>query len=199
VGLLGRLLGRLCGAPPGSSTYVWKHLFSKEVEVGIQAAENPRGQVLIVLRAWRHSGSRLIAAEISPRGALEATHVLETGPSEPESGYDYEGAIGPSGQELVISTDAAHRVWAHAAASRCRRFSRPLTPDPGCSQSHRGRTFVRMRASRPAAGELLLRTTSSRPGIRSEDFRFALAKAGVFGTGVETPAPRCERERCRYS
>ena len=124
MGLLGRLLGRLCGAPPGSSTYVWKHLFSKEVEVGIQAAENPRGQVLIVLRAWRHSGSRLIAAEISPRGALEATHVLETGPSEPESGYDYEGAIGPSGQELVISTDAAHRVWAHAAASRCRRFSR---------------------------------------------------------------------------
>ena len=110
--------------PPGSSTYGRKHLFSKEVQVGIQAAENPRGRVLIVLRAWRHSGSRLIAAEVSPRGALEATHVLETGPSEPEGGYDYEGAIAPSGQELIISTDAAHRVWAHAAASRCRRFSR---------------------------------------------------------------------------
>ena len=115
--------------PPGSSTYVRKHLFSKEVAVGIQAAENPRGQVLVVLRAWRHSGSRLIAAEISPRGALEATHVLETGPSEPESGYDYEGAIGPSGQELVISTDAAHRVWAHAAASRA--------PAPSAAQPSR--------------------------------------------------------------
>jgi hypothetical protein len=110
--------------PPGSSTYRRKHLFSKDVEVGIQAAENPRGRVLIVLRAWERSGSRLLAAGVSPRGALEATHVLETGPSEPEGGYDYEGAIGPSGEELVISTDAAHRVWAHAAASRCRRFSR---------------------------------------------------------------------------
>jgi hypothetical protein len=110
--------------PPGSSTYGRKHLFSKDVEVGIQAAENRRGRVLIVLRAWRRSGSQLMAAEVSPRGALEATHVLETGPSEPEGGYGYEGAIEPSGQELVISTDAAHRVWAHAAASRCRRFSR---------------------------------------------------------------------------
>ncbi len=110
--------------PPGSSTYAREHLFSKEVEIGIQAAENRQGQALVILRAWRHSGSRLMAAEISPRGALEATHVLETGPPEPEGGYDYEGAIGPSGQELVISTDAAHRVWAHAAATRCRRFSR---------------------------------------------------------------------------
>jgi hypothetical protein len=109
---------------PGSSTYGRKHLFSKEVQIGIQAAGNPRGQVLIVLRAWRHSGSRLMAAEVSPGGALVATHVLETGPPEPEGGYDYEGAIGPSGRQLVISTDAAHRVWAHAAASRCRRFSR---------------------------------------------------------------------------
>jgi hypothetical protein len=65
-----------------------------------------------------------MAAEVSPGGALVATHVLETGPPEPEGGYDYEGAIGPSGRQLVISTDAAHRVWAHAAASRCRRFSR---------------------------------------------------------------------------
>lgn len=110
--------------PPGSSTYEREHLFSKDVEVGIQAAENRRGRVLIVLRAWARSGSRLIAAEVLPRGALEATHVLETGPSEPEGGYDYEGAIGPGGQELVIGTDGAHRVWAYAAASRCRRFSR---------------------------------------------------------------------------
>ena len=114
--------------PPGSSTYRRKHLFSKQVEGGIQATENPRGQVLIVLRAWRHSSSQLMAAQVSTRGVLEATQVLETSPPETEGGYGYEGAIAPSGQELVISSDAAHRVWAHAAASRCRRFGRtPLT------------------------------------------------------------------------
>jgi hypothetical protein len=110
--------------PRGSSTYGREHLFSKEAEVGVKAAGNRRGQVLIVLRAWRHAGSRLMAAEISPHGALEATHVLETGPSEPEGGYGYDGELGPGGQELVVSTDGAGGVWAHAAAPRCRRFTR---------------------------------------------------------------------------
>jgi hypothetical protein len=110
--------------PRGSSTYRGKHLFSKEGEIGVNAAENRRGQVLIVLRAWRHAGSRLMAAEISPHGALEATHVLETGPPEPEGRYDYHGELGPGGQELVVSTDGAGGVWAHAASPRCRRFTR---------------------------------------------------------------------------
>jgi hypothetical protein len=110
--------------PSGSSTYRRKHLFSKEAEIGIKAAENRRGQVLIVLRAWWHTGSRLMAAEISPHGALEATHVLETGPPEPEGGYDYDGELAPGGRELVVSTDGAGGVWAHAAAPRCRRFTR---------------------------------------------------------------------------
>jgi hypothetical protein len=108
----------------GSSKYVREHLFSKHAEVGLKAAGNGRGEVLIVFRARRHAGSRLMAAEVSSHGALEATHVLEAGPAEVEGGYDYEGELGPGGQELVISTDGAGGVWAHAAAPRCRRFSR---------------------------------------------------------------------------
>jgi hypothetical protein len=110
--------------PSGSSTYRQKHLFSKEAEVGVKAAENRRGQVLIVLRAWRHAASRLMAAEISPHGTLEATHLLETGPPEPLGGYDYAGELAPGGQELVVGTDGAGVVWAHMAAPHCRRFTR---------------------------------------------------------------------------
>jgi hypothetical protein len=118
--------------PPGSLNFRRMQLFSKDVEVDIQSVENARGRVLITLRSWVHSGSQLIAAEVSPHGALETAHVLETGPSETEGGYDFAGAIGPSGQELVLSTDAAHRVWAHAAAPGCRQFSRtPVTVTGG--------------------------------------------------------------------
>jgi hypothetical protein len=109
---------------PSSSTYVREHLFSKHAQAGVKAAEDRRGQVLIVLRLWRNVGSSLMAAEISPHGALEATHVLETGPPEPEGGYEYNGELGPGGRELVLSTDGKGGVWAHAAAPRCRRFTR---------------------------------------------------------------------------
>jgi hypothetical protein len=65
-----------------------------------------------------------MAAEISPHGAFEATHVLETGPSESGAGYEYDGELTPGGQELVVSTDGAGGVWAHVAAPRCRHFTR---------------------------------------------------------------------------
>lgn len=108
---------------PGSSTYVREHRFSTEAELG-NAAENRRGQVLMVMRERRHANSRLLATEISQHGALEATQVLEVGPREVEVGYSYKGELGPAGQELVVSTDGAGGVWAHVAAPRCRRFTR---------------------------------------------------------------------------
>jgi hypothetical protein len=109
---------------PGSATYRRPHLFSKDAEVGIQAVVNPHGQALIVLRAWAASRSRLLAAEVSSHGVLEATHVLETGPAEPEGGYEYGAAIAPGGEELVLGTDGRRGVWAYSAAPGCRRFSR---------------------------------------------------------------------------
>jgi hypothetical protein len=115
----------------GSSIYTREHLFSKHAEIGLAAAGNSSGQVLIVFRVWRRGRSRLMAAEVSPHGALEATHVLETGPPEPEGGYDYAGELGPGGQELVISTDGAGGVWAHVAAPGCRRFVRASVPTGG--------------------------------------------------------------------
>jgi len=144
--------------------------------------------------------------------ALEATPRARNGAVRTGRRIRLRGRDRASGQELVIGTDAAHRVWAYAAASRCPAFQphaardhrrripllfvvhmgsstwvwrttrpirsrrpplgevqperRPLTPDPGCSQSHRGRAFVWMRASRPAAGiELLIcRPVSSGSG-----------------------------------
>jgi hypothetical protein len=109
---------------PGSTSYAHEHLFSKHAEVGVRSAENRRGHVLISFREWRLAHSRLMAAEISPHGALEATHELEAGSPEPEGGYEYGAALAPGGQELIVGTDGAGAVWAHAAAPRCRRFSR---------------------------------------------------------------------------
>jgi hypothetical protein len=96
------------------------------------------GQVLVILRAWRHSGSRLVAAAISPRGEIEATHVLETGQAEPEGGHQYEDAIGPGGQELVISTDAERRIdrmVAETARGQTER-ARPRWPGSSDERDH---------------------------------------------------------------
>jgi hypothetical protein len=109
---------------PGSGSHIREHLLSKHAEVGVKSAANQRGQVLISFREWRRAHSRLMAAEISPHGALEATHELEAGPPEPEGGYEYGVALAPAGQELIVGTDGAGAVWAHAAAPRCRRFTR---------------------------------------------------------------------------
>jgi len=88
----------------------------EDVELDPSGRE-PAGRVLIVLRQWAAPGSRLIAAEVLPRGASKRPRA-RNGASDRKADTTTRRDR-PGGQELVIRYRRRSPRLAYAAASRC--------------------------------------------------------------------------------